>query len=153
MLEEPEKRLFCRVSVFAGGWTLEAAEAVGAGEGIGEDDVLDLVSRLVEKSLVVASATPGGDLRYRMLEPVRQYGRERLEATAKMAACPEEMEAARRRHATWYLALAEEAEPKLVGAEQAGWLERLETEHDNLRAALEWFLVHLQSRFRVVGYS
>ena len=153
LLEEPEKRLFCRVSVFAGGWTLEAAEAVGAGEGIGEDDVLDLVSRLVEKSLVVASATPGGDLRYRMLEPVRQYGRERLEATAKMAACPEEMEAARRRHATWYLALAEEAEPKLVGAEQAGWLERLETEHDNLRAALEWFLVHLQSRFRVVGYS
>ncbi|MBA3472588.1 MAG: tetratricopeptide repeat protein, partial [Rubrobacter sp.] len=140
LLEEPEKRLFCRASVFAGGWTLEAAEAVGAGEGIEEDDVLDLVSRLVEKSLVVAGATPGGDLRYRMLEPVRQYGRERLEAAAETAARPGEAEAARRRHATWYLALAEEAEPKLVGAKQAGWLERLETEHDNLRAALEWFL-------------
>jgi predicted ATPase/DNA-binding SARP family transcriptional activator/DNA-binding CsgD family transcriptional regulator len=140
LLEEPEKRLFRRVSVFAGGWTLEAAEAVGAGEGIEEDDILDLISRLVEKSLVVAGATPGGDLRYRMLEPVRQYGRERLEAAAETAAGPDQMEAARRRHAAWYLALAEEAEPKLVGAEQAGWLDRLETEHDNLRAALEWFL-------------
>ena len=137
LLEEPEKRLFRRVSVFAGGWTLEAAEAVGAGEGIEEDDVLDLVSRLVEKSLVVAGATPGGDLRYRMLKPVRQYGRERLESAAAPMG---ESEAARGRHATWYLALAEEAEPKLVGAEQASWLDRLETEHDNVRAALEWFL-------------
>ncbi len=133
LLEEPEKRLFCRASVFAGGWTLEAAEVVGAGEGIEEGDVLDLVSRLVEKSLVVAGATPGGALRYRMLEPVRQYGRVRLRESG-------EMEAARRRHAAWYLALAEEAEPKLVGAEQAGWMEYLETEHDNLRAALERFL-------------
>jgi non-specific serine/threonine protein kinase len=140
LLEEPEKRLFRRVSVFAGGWPLEAAEAVGTGEGIEEGDVLDLVSRLVEKSLVVAGATPGGDLRYRMLEPVRQYGWERLEAAAETAAGPDEMEAARWRHATWYLALAEEAEPKLVGAEQAGWLDRLEIEHDNLRAALGWFL-------------
>jgi tetratricopeptide (TPR) repeat protein len=161
LLEEPEKRLFRRVSVFAGGWTLEAVEAVGAGEGIEEGEVLDLVSRLVEKSLVVARATPGGDLRYRMLEPVRQYGRERLEnagetpACPETVACPDEMEAARRRHAAWYLALAEEAEPKLVGAEQAGWLDRLETEHDNLRAALGWFLAvdsgEAEKRLRLAG--
>jgi predicted ATPase/DNA-binding SARP family transcriptional activator/DNA-binding NarL/FixJ family response regulator len=133
LLSEPEKRVFCSISVFTGGWTLEAAEVVGAGSGIEEGDVLDLVSRLVDKSLVVAEVSAGGILRYRMLEPVRQYGRERLEQSG-------EMEAARRRHALWYLALAEEAETKLIGAEQTGWLERLETEHDNLRAALGWFL-------------
>jgi predicted ATPase/DNA-binding SARP family transcriptional activator/DNA-binding NarL/FixJ family response regulator len=133
LLCEPEKRVFCRMSVFTGGWTLEAAEVVGAGSGTEEGDVLDLISRLVDKSLVVAEVAAGGVLRYRMLEPVRQYGRERLEHSG-------EMEAARRRHALWYLALAEEAETKLIGAEQTGWLERLETEHDNLRAALGWFL-------------
>jgi len=133
LLEEPEKRLFSLVSVFAGGWTLEAVEEVGAGESLEEGDVLDLLSRLVEKSLVVAGASPEGALRYRMLEPMRQYGRERLEESGEALV-------ARRRHAAWYLAFAEEAEPKLIDAEQAGWLERLETEHDNLRAALEWFL-------------
>jgi non-specific serine/threonine protein kinase len=148
LLCEPEKRLFCRTSVFAGGWTLEAAEAVGTGSGIQEGDVLDLISRLVDKSLVVAEASPGagGALRYRMLEPVRQYGRERLEESG-------ETETARRRHALWYLALAEEAEPKLIGAEQARWLEQLETEHDNLRAALRWFLERgeAESGLRLAG--
>src|SRR5215207_325509 len=135
LLSEPEKDLFGRLSVFAGGWTLEAAEEVcqdcGAADGAaGRDNVLDLLSRLVDKSLVVAEASSGdGGVRYRMLEPVRQYGEERLEASG-------EADVVRRRHASWYLELAKGAEPWLRGARQEVWLERLEREHDNLRAAL-----------------
>jgi predicted ATPase len=99
LLEKPECDLFERLSVFAGGWTLEATEAVGVGQGIDEEEVLDLLGRLVDKSLVVAEAGQEGALRYRMLEPVRQYGQERLEAVARMAAASEEVEATRRRHA------------------------------------------------------
>ena len=131
LLSEAERGLFARLSVFAGGWTLEATEAVGAGQG----DVLDLLSKLVDKSLVVAETSPvgGGALRYRMLEPVRQYGRERLEESG-------EIEQVRERHARYYLALAEAAEPELIGAGQVAWLEQLETEYGNLRAALSWCL-------------
>jgi predicted ATPase len=92
-----------------------------------------LLSRLVEKSLVVAEATGGGGVRYRMLEPVRQYAREKLEE----GGASEEVQ---HRHDTFFLALAEEAEPKLRGAEDTEWLERLEAEHDNLRMALSWAL-------------
>lgn len=135
LLSNKERKLFARLSAFSGGWTLEAAEAVGAGSGIGEDGVLDLLSRLVEKSLVVAEASPGDDgvLRYRMLEPVRQYGRERLEESG-------EEEQVRERHARYYLALAEAAEPELLGPRPVACLERLKVEHDNLRAALGWCL-------------
>jgi DNA-binding CsgD family transcriptional regulator len=130
--EAGEQKLFCRLSVFAGGWTLEAAEAVGAGEDIEWDEVLDLLSTLVDKSLVVV--TPGeSTTRYGMLEPVRQYGKERLEESG-------EADATRGRHAAWFLTLAEEAEPELHGAQQERWLERLETEHDNFRGALAWAL-------------
>ncbi|MDQ4042275.1 MAG: NB-ARC domain-containing protein, partial [Actinomycetota bacterium] len=134
LLAGPERKLFGRLSVFAGGWTLEAAEAVGVGEGIEEEDVLDLLSRLLDKSLVVTE-TPleEGALRYRMLEPVRQYGLERLEASG-------EAERVRERHAQQYLALAEQAEPELMEADQASWLKRLGIEHANLRAALSWTL-------------
>ena len=118
-LAEPERILFGSLSVFVGGWTLEAAEAVGAGDGIEEEEVLDLLSRLVDKSLVVAEASSEGALRYRMLEPVRQYGLERLEESG-------EAEQVRERHARYYLALAEEAEPQL--REQEAWLKRLERE-------------------------
>lgn len=131
LLVEPERKLFGRLSVFAGGWTLEAVEAVGAGDGIEEGEVLDLLGRLVDKSLVVAGAE--GASRYRMLEPVRQYGLERLEAGG-------EAERVRERHAGYYLALAEAAEPELMGADQASWLGRLGIEHANLRAALSWAL-------------
>ena len=72
-----------RLSVFAGGWTLEAAEAVGAGDGIQEADVLELLSMLVDKSLVVAEKNGEGAGRYRMLEPIRQYARERLEESGE----------------------------------------------------------------------
>jgi DNA-binding NarL/FixJ family response regulator len=133
LLFEDEKKLFGRLSVFAGGWTLEAAEAVGVGGGVEEDDVLDLLSGLVEKSLVVARERQESGVRYRMLEPVRQYASEKLEEEG-------EAEEARRRHADFFLALAEDAEAKLRGPEDREWLERLEEEHDNMRAALSWAL-------------
>jgi len=114
LLSEDEKKLFGRLSVFAGGWTLEAAEAVGVGGGVKEDNILDLLSGLVEKSLVVARGGEQGDVRYRMLEPVRQYAREKLEEGG-------EAEEARRRHADFFLALAEEAEPRLQGPEDTMW--------------------------------
>ncbi len=139
LLSGLERKLFCRLSVFAGGWTLEAAEVVGVGDGIEEDLlVLDVLSRLVDKSLVAAEPTPGGEggVRYRMLEPVRHYARERLEASGEAFA------KAQRRHAKYYLAEAEAAEPELTGPEQRRWLDRLEREHDNLRAALAWSLEH-----------
>ena len=133
LLSEPERRLFGRLSVFAGGWTLAAAEAVGAEGQTEQGEVLDLLSRLVEKSLVVGEATGGGGVHYRMLEPVRQYAREKLQEGG-------EFEEVQNRHDTFFLALAEEAEPKLRGAEDTEWLERLEAEHDNLRMALSWAL-------------
>jgi predicted ATPase/DNA-binding SARP family transcriptional activator/DNA-binding CsgD family transcriptional regulator len=140
LLGEPERKLFRRLSVFAGGSTLEAAEAVGAGDGIEQHDVLDLLSKLVDKSLVGTEASPGeeGALRYRMLEPLRQYGQERLEESG-------EAQRGRERHAEYYLALAEgalaqEAERELNAARPVAWLERMESEHANLRAALNWSL-------------
>jgi predicted ATPase/DNA-binding CsgD family transcriptional regulator len=133
LLAKPERTLFGRLSVFAGGWTLEAAETVGAGGDIEKEAVLDLLSRLVDKSLVVAETTSDGRMRYRMLEPVRQYGRQKLEESGEAGAI-------KGRHAALFLALAEEAEPELRGPRQQEWLERLEAEHGNLRAALSWTL-------------
>ncbi len=133
LLSTNEKKLFGRLSVFAGGWTLEAAEEVGADGSIEGSDVLDLLGRLVDKSLVVAEAEAQGAVRYRMLEPIRQYAQERFEAS-------EELVTIQRRHAEFFLALAEEAEPEVEGPQQAAWLERLEAEYDNLRAALSWSL-------------
>ena len=132
LLSESEQRLFCRLSVFAGGWTLETAEVVRASD-TEQGEVLDLLSRLVDKSLVVAEATGGGGIRYSMLEPIRQYALEKLEEGG-------EIEEVRRQHASFFLALAEEAEPKLRGAEDTEWLGRLGAEHDNLKVALSWTL-------------
>ena len=133
LLSEHEQMLFRRLSVFAGGWTLEAAEEVCSGEGIEEGGMLDLLSELVEKSLVVAEAGDEGVVRFRMLEPVRQYAREHLEESG-------EVEIIRERHAKHYLALAETAEPELLGAEEGGWLRQLRIELGNLRGALWWSL-------------
>jgi len=140
LLGEPERILFRRLSVFAGGLTLEAAEGMGAGDSIEQHDVLDLLSRLVDKSLVVTEASPGeeGALRYRMLEPIRQYGQERLEESG-------EAQRVKERHAQYYLALAEwadaqRAERELNAARPVAWLELMESEHANLRAALNWSL-------------
>ena len=133
LLSETERTLLRRLSVFAGGWTLAAAEAVCSGEGIEQDDVLDLLGALVDKSLVVARTGTDGAMRYWMLETIRQYAREKLEESGEAGET-------RGRHAAFFLALAEEAEPELSGTQQGLWVERLEGEHDNLRAALSWVL-------------
>jgi predicted ATPase/class 3 adenylate cyclase/Tfp pilus assembly protein PilF len=128
LLSEAERALFRRLSVFAGGWTLAAAEAVCAGEDVDEYEILDLLGQLVDKSLVMMEEH-GGEARFRLLESIRQYGAERLRASPEAAATHD-------RHGEFYLTLAEQAEPHLTGAEQATWLDRLEKEHVNLRAAL-----------------
>jgi predicted ATPase/DNA-binding CsgD family transcriptional regulator/Flp pilus assembly protein TadD len=133
LLSEDEKKLFGRLSVFAGGWTLEAAEAVGPGQGVEEEGVVDLLSGLVEKSLVVARESQESGVRYRMLEPVRQYAQEKLEERG-------EVEDTKHAYAQYFLALAEEAEPELLGPRETHWYNRLEEEHDNIRAVLSWSL-------------
>jgi non-specific serine/threonine protein kinase len=135
LLTEPERALLRRLSVFAGGWSLDAAEAVGAGDGIAGWEVLDLLARLVEQSLVQLEPGAGPEARYRPLETVRQYAAERLAEAGEEAAT-------RGRHAAWAAALAEQAGPGLLARDQLGWLARLDVEHDNLRAALAWGLAH-----------
>jgi predicted ATPase/class 3 adenylate cyclase len=130
LLTAPEQALFARLSAFGGGWTLEAAEAVCAGGGVEAAGVLDLLTALVDKSLVVADEQEG-EARYRLLETIRQYALERLRAAEGEAAV-------RRRHMAYFLALAERAAPELGGPRPAAWLDRLTAEHDNLRAALDW---------------
>ena len=130
LMAERERTLLRRASVFAGGWTLEAAEAVCAGDGVEAADVLDILTRLVDNSLVVADVQRT-ETRYRLLETVRQYGQARLEDAGAGARV-------RRRHRDWYLALAEQADASVRGPHEEAWLARVETEHDNLRAAIEW---------------
>ena len=126
LLLPPEQTVFRRLSIFAGGWSLEAAETVCTG-GIVEDwAVLDLLSHLVSKSLVVVEPPEDGQVRYHLLENLRQYARERLAETDEVATLPG------RQH-DWFIAFAEEARPHLAGPEQAAWLNRLERDHDNFR--------------------
>ena len=138
LLHNPEKELFRRLSVFAGGWTLEAAEEVLAAGDVGAEDVLALLVNLGEQSLAVAETSADGSVRYSMLEPVRQYALEKLEDSG-------EAEEVRRRHAGYYLALAERTGPELRGPTQASGLRRLETELDNLRAAIGWSIEYGES--------
>ena len=153
LLTDDEKQLFRRLAVFAGGFTFDGAEAVVAGqrsvaakvETINERaavrdaqqrvDVLDGVTSLVDKCLLVTKERADGEVRFRMLEVVREYALGRLEASG-------ELEAMRLHHVAYFLALAEEAEPHLQGARPAEWLHRLEEDHDNIRAALRWSLVY-----------
>jgi predicted ATPase/DNA-binding CsgD family transcriptional regulator len=129
LLSPEEQRLFRRLAVFRGGFTLEAAEAVGAGIG-GEREVFELVASLADQSLLRREEQE--DLpRYRMLETVREYGLEQLAASS-------ELEDARRQHADHFLALAERAAPEWAGPAPGVWLDRLESERDNLREALAW---------------
>jgi predicted ATPase/DNA-binding XRE family transcriptional regulator len=130
LLSEGEKALFRRLSVFAGGFTLEAGEEVGTSEGVVDaEEVLELLGRLAEQSLVVVTQKPNAGTRYGMLEPVRQYASEKLEEGGEAGEV-------RLRHARYYLALAEEAEPRIKGHDQVEWLDKLEAENDNLRAAI-----------------
>jgi predicted ATPase/class 3 adenylate cyclase len=131
LLEEDEKTLFGRLSVFSGGRTLEAIEEICDPEG--DLDALEGVESLVEKSLLRQEEGPNGEPRFVMLETVHEYAREKLGES-------EEAEQFKRAHAEYFLALAEEAEPELKGPDQLEWLERLEAEHDNMRAALGWAL-------------
>jgi len=130
LLSESERVLLRRLSVFAGGFSLEAAEAVCAGAVIESPHVLEMLLQLVDKSLIVVD-DQGDDARYRLLETVRQYGRDRLQEAGEVAGVHQ-------RHRDWYLELAERADVRLRGPEQAAWLRRLAIDHDNLRAALEW---------------
>lgn len=130
LLPPAERALLRRLAVFSGGHTLEAAEAVCAGDGVDALDMLDLVASLVDKSLVVAEVR-GPLTRYRMLETVREYALERLREQG-------DVHAWQRRHFEHFLGFARDAEPQLAGPAQQQWLERLEAEHDNLRTALAW---------------
>ncbi|MGW7126745.1 AfsR/SARP family transcriptional regulator [Streptomyces bobili] len=126
LLDEPERTVLRELSVFAGGWDLEAAEAVCTGP------VADLVGALVDKSLVVAAPGTGdGGMRYRMLETIHEY------ATERAAETPESRAAAERRHRSWVRALVARADPLLRSAEQLPWISRLETELDNIRVAIQ----------------
>jgi predicted ATPase/class 3 adenylate cyclase len=133
LLSQKEATLLRRVSIFAGGWALEAAEGICTDSSLIEArDILDLLSALVDKSLVIAE--PLVEIpRYHLLETIRQYSLERLRETGDEAEV-------RRQHRDWYLDFAEEAAKHLRGEDQSAWLQRLETEHGNLRVALEWSL-------------
>jgi predicted ATPase len=130
LLSPAEQVLFRRLAVFAGGWTLEAAEVVCAGEAVQAWEVLELLAQLVHKSLVPFEETTGQG-RYHLLDTARQFAAERLDAAG-------ERETVRDRHLGCFLALAESAEPALAEASRTAprWLDRLELEHDNLRVAL-----------------
>jgi non-specific serine/threonine protein kinase len=143
LLGEPERAVFRRLAIFSGGYRLEAAEAVCGDreQGIGNreqagaaettvpsEDVLEILSRLVDKSLVQVEAGEPAT-RFRLLEPVRQYAAQHLTASG-------EREQVASRHAAWYLSVAERAQPELRGPEQVAWLAHLDRDYDNLRAAL-----------------
>jgi predicted ATPase len=134
LLNPAEQILLDRLSVFAGGWTLEAAETVTSRGGTGEGQVLDHLAALVGKSLVLAEEIRGST-RYRLLETIRHYAAERL---ARQAGA--ELDEIRAAHRDYYLALVETADTHLRGPDEAGWLDRLEVEFDNIRTALAFSL-------------
>ncbi len=129
-LSDDEQILLRRLSVFAGGWTLEAAEQVCQDQKLPLAKILEQLLHLVDKSLVVAQLCKG-DTRYHMLESIRQYAQEKLEEAGESGAL-------RDRHLDYFCSLAEQAHPHLKSSQQILWLERLELEHDNIRFALDW---------------
>jgi len=145
LLGESERLLLGRLAVFAGGCTLEAAEAVCGGEGLAQGDVFELVSNLVDKSLVVADER-GAAAWYRLLDPLRAYAQEKLQARADEVRV-------RSRHREWYVQLAEQFESDWRSPRQQAWFERVEREEGNLRVALRWCLdrAELTQGFRLAG--
>ncbi|MCY7348457.1 MAG: hypothetical protein LH614_19865 [Pyrinomonadaceae bacterium] len=145
LLDADEKLLFNRLAVFAGGFTIEAAESFvlcpllmkktrkAINEGQRTIPILDLIESLIDKNLLVAKTQTDGETRLRMVETICEFAIEKLEASG-------EAEMFRRRHARFFLAPAEESNPHLQAADAGVWLNRLEEEHDNLRAALRWLL-------------
>lgn len=140
LLTEPERILFRRLAVFTGGWTLEAVESICAGDGIDTRDILETLSHLIDKSLVFVVRDRAQDTtRYRLLEIIRQYAQTKLAASGEAGIL-------RQRYAHYYFGLAEAGAP-LGPSERthSGWLDRMETEHDNLRAALAWSLAEVDN--------
>lgn len=129
LLNEPEQALLRRLSIFSGSFSLEAVEGI-CGLDVDEYETLNLMSHMVDKSLVIMGVRDG-EARYRVLETIRQYAWEKLHGS-------EEMIELRNLHLHWYMGLAERAKPELQGPNQKIWLDRVETEHDNMRAALGW---------------
>ncbi len=132
-LPPEEQILLSRLSAFAGGCTLKAVEQVCAGEGIAVEQIVDGLSSLVNKSLLIAQTLEPGEARYRMLETIREYAREKLHESGQG-------DTVRDRHLDFFLEFAREAEKRIHGPNELEWLDRLDLEHDNLRAALEWSL-------------
>jgi predicted ATPase/DNA-binding CsgD family transcriptional regulator len=133
LLNPYEQRLFRRLSVFVGGFTLEAIEAVHAAPHDGSGQVLEGVASLIDKSLLQQTEHEGGEPRLTLLETLREYGRECLGKSG-------EAHVSQQAHALYYLAFVEEAEPHLKGAQQVLWWRQLELEQENLRAALAWLI-------------
>jgi non-specific serine/threonine protein kinase len=133
LLNEDEKRLFNRLGVFAGGWTLSAVDALCA--DMPPEQVLNSLGSLADKSLVRQESGPDGEPRFWMLHILREYARGQLAHSPEATEIPH-------RHALYFLERAEAIAPELHLAQQEQWLLRLEEEHDNLRQALEWFLAH-----------
>src|SRR5205807_2685870 len=129
LLSDAERLLFRRLAAFAGGWTLDAVEQVCAGDGLDAYELLDLLTSLVDKSLVLADEDHAA-VRYRMLETVREYALDLLSESG-------ERDALRERHRGFFLALAERIEPQLVTINQREWLRALDPEAANFEAAIE----------------
>lgn len=130
LLNKLERNLFNRLAVFAGGWTLEMAEAICSGPEVERAMVMNLLAVLVHKSLVISIGIQA-QARYRMLDSIREYATEQVSKKG-------ELETTQRKHVDYFVALTTSAKPELWGPEQVVWVTRLETEHDNLRAALRW---------------
>jgi predicted ATPase/class 3 adenylate cyclase len=144
LLTEQERTLFRRLAIFAGGWTIEAAEAVCAGDGIESSEALDLLLHLMDKSLILMDEH-SAETRYHMLETIREYARERLLESR-------EADNAGQQHLAFYLQFAEKDEPGPQADEFQQWRTRLESELDNLRAALDWSLKNnVEAGLRLAG--
>jgi len=146
LLENDERIVFRRLSVLRGGFSLAAAASVGDPHGDLAIDILDLLSSLADSSLVHASDASQETIRFGMLQTIREFAYEQLEAAG-------EQPATERRHAAWFLGLSEEAEPHLRGPELAHWMAALQLDHDNLRAALSWAIENDEAEIglRLVG--
>lgn len=138
LLSDIERILFRRLAVFAGGFTLEAVESVCSDDGLSRSEILDVLGRLVSKSLVVASLLEQREARYHLLETIRQYVLQRLTEH-------DEENKLRNLHLAWYVSFAEQCKSQWRGPRQREVFNQLEVEHDNLRAALEWSKTNSQS--------
>jgi predicted ATPase len=146
LLTPEEQCLFQRLSVFVGGWTVESAGAVVNADGDLGIDALDGLASLVEKSLAVQREQPGGEVRFDMLGTLREFGSERLVAER-------EADTTYRRHATYFATVAEEFQTGYWGSEQAGWLDRLETERDNVRTAFDTLFQQDEMRIAITMFA